>query len=209
LALLGNVCQIDADCAFPYLCTNGKCAEQLNCTTTADCRGVLSSCNNGTPTKCVIELTKPCIENQQCDNVGGIRAVCDNNATLNPGTLTNECKEYGAEICVTTTPTTCLSNLCAAPFCHASADCVADACGCLSDAQCAPGQKLKYCNLSGKPVNACVECRTDADCTDPTNPKCDIQLFSRRCTHSCTTNADCTDTALPVCATGLKYCVGS
>ena len=203
LGLVGGACQVDVDCAFPYRCTGGKCLEQFGCTGVGDCRGTTSNCEfQGTATKCVITPTLPCVENAQCNTS---RAVCDNNATLNPGTLSNQCKEYGAESCGVGTPNTCLSNTCNPSQCHVSADCLLDACGCLTDAQCAPGQKLKYCNPN-PPQHVCVECRTNADCTDPTNPICDVLFGTGRCTHSCTTDAQCTDTALPSCVPGLNYC---
>ena len=208
LGLLGGVCQMDTDCVFPYRCTGGKCAEQLNCVG-GDCRGLPSTCHAGTPTKCILAPQTPCDENAQCDSPGSpgnfYRSVCDNDPALNPGTLTKKCKAYGAEMCNTAVANDCLSNTCTTAPCHVSADCVSPTCGCLTDAQCAPGQKLKYCNPN-PPQHICVECRTNADCTDPTNPICDILFGTGRCTHSCTVDAQCTDTALPSCVPGLNYC---
>jgi len=196
LGLLNDFCQVDDDCASPYICSGGansKCIEQFNCTATPNnCERPGTSCiTSASPSKCVLALDAGCVENEQCDALG-YRALCHN----------TQCKAYGGDACPTD-PSSCLRGSCAGIGCNPAApDCFINVCTCETDAQCAPDQKFKLCGLSTLP-NRCVECRTDADCTDLSKPICDDFSPSGRCTKACTTNADCTDPALPTCYPGL------
>lgn len=217
-------CVVGDECPAGSVC-NTESRSCVGCLETSQCLGELNAhCQTDPalpdPFTCV-----GCIENRDCSGKEGLGTLCrlddgkcvecltDAECTANPGA--SSCSPLG-------TCGACITDLdCAVipgrPACLAGSGCVE----CTSNAQCSGNPRGPLCKTGAAaeptdtaPVNTCVECVSDTDCTDPNasacqNDECVPCQANADCTHVDSTPGVAGGTPLNVCDAGsCVQCTG-